>query len=161
MKNKQVGLLILGMAIVFLFIVMSFNNALETIVRTSCTHGVSCPMEITLKTQKAVSYSLIGVLTLVGGFIAFFMKEDEIVHHHHHKKEMSSEDKKRKLEHLDEAERMIMNIVLREDGSVYQSDLIKETKKSKVQVSRVLDKLEGKGLIERKRRGMTNVIVLK
>ena len=56
---------------------------------------------------------------------------------------------------------MIMNIVLREDGSVYQSDLIKETKKSKVQVSRVLDKLEGKGLIERKRRGMTNVIVLK
>jgi len=162
MKNKHVGLLILGMAIVFLFIVMSFNSALETIVRTSCTHGISCPMEITLKTQKAVSYSLIGILIVVGGFIAFFMKSSEgVVHHHHHKKEMSKEDKSKKLENLDEAERTIMNIVLREDGSVYQSDLIKETKRSKVQVSRVLDKLEGKGLVERKRRGMTNVIVLK
>ena len=162
MKNKHVGLLILGMAIVFLFIVMSFNSALETIVRTSCTHGISCPMEITLKTQKAVSYSLIGILIVVGGFIAFFMKSSEgVVHHHHHKKEMSKEDKSKKLETLDEAERTIMNIVLREDGSVYQSDLIKETKRSKVQVSRVLDKLEGKGLVERKRRGMTNVIVLK
>ena len=162
MKNKHVGSLILGMAIVFLFIVMSFNSALETIVRTSCTHGISCPMEITLKTQKAVSYSLIGILIVVGGFIAFFMKSSEgVVHHHHHKKEMSKEDKSKKLETLDEAERTIMNIVLREDGSVYQSDLIKETKRSKVQVSRVLDKLEGKGLVERKRRGMTNVIVLK
>ena len=162
MKNKHVGLLILGMAIVFLFIVMSFNSALETIVRTSCTHGISCPMEITLKTQKAVSYSLIGILIVVGGFIAFFMKSSEgVVHHHHHKKEMSKEDKSKRLENLDEAERTIMNIVLREDGSVYQSDLIKETKRSKVQVSRVLDKLEGKGLVERKRRGMTNVIVLK
>ena len=54
-----------------------------------------------------------------------------------------------------------MEVLLREEGSVYQSDLIKETKLTKVKVSRVLDKLEGKGLIERKRRGMTNIIVLK
>ena len=162
MRNRHVGLLILGMAVVFLFIVMSFNSALETIVRTSCTHGVSCPMEVTLKTQKAVSYSLIGILIIIGGFVAFFLKSAEkVVHHHHHKGEMPKEDKSIKLDHLDEAERTIMDIVLREEGSIYQSDIIKETKKSKVQVSRVLDKLEGKGLIERKRRGMTNVVVLK
>jgi len=31
----------------------------------------------------------------------------------------------------------------------------------KVKVSRILDKLEGKGLVETKTRGMTNVILLK
>ena len=54
-----------------------------------------------------------------------------------------------------------MQIVLREEGSVYQSDIIKETKLTKVKVTRILDKLEGKKLIDRKRRGMTNIVVLK
>ncbi len=46
------------------------------------------------------------------------------------------------------------------DGSSYQSDLIKHTKFSKVRMTRTLDKLEHKKVIERKRRGMTNIIVL-
>ncbi|MBI4983154.1 MarR family transcriptional regulator [Candidatus Woesearchaeota archaeon] len=54
-----------------------------------------------------------------------------------------------------------MNLVLREQGSAYQSDLIKETRLTKVKVTRILDKLEGRGLIERKRRGMTNIVILK
>jgi uncharacterized membrane protein len=54
-----------------------------------------------------------------------------------------------------------MNIILRENGSVYQSDIVRETKQSKVKITRILDQLEGKGLIERKRRGMTNIVVLK
>ncbi len=163
MKNKHVGFLIMGVAILFFFIVMSFNNALETIVRTSCTHGVSCPMEITLKTQKTISYSLIGVLMAVGAIISFFMKDIEKVLHYPtmYHKDNSKEEREKKIEKLDGAEKAIMNIVIRENGSVYQSDIIKETKRSKVQVSRVLDKLEGKGLIERKRRGMTNIIILK
>ena len=32
---------------------------------------------------------------------------------------------------------------------------------TKVKVTRILDKLEGRGLVERKRRGMTNVVMLK
>ena len=47
------------------------------------------------------------------------------------------------------------------NGSVYQSDIMKKTGFSKVKVSRVLDKLEQKGLLERKRRGMTNLVVAK
>lgn len=157
MKNKHVGLMIIGIAVLFFFIVMSFNNALETIVSVSCTHGVSCPMQITLDTQKTVSYGLISLLVLIGGLIAFLMK-DEVVHHH---TKVEEKDVTKILENLDGPEKIIMNIVIRENGSVYQSDVIKETGQSKVKVSRVLDKLEGKGLIERKRRGMTNVIVLK
>jgi len=159
MKNKDVGYLIIGIGIIVFFIVMSFNNALESIVNTSCTHGVSCPMHVTLKNQKMVSYTLMAIIVAIGIFISYFMKDKEIIKKE--KKHLSQEEKHKKLEHLDDEERQVMNILLREDGSIYQSDLVKETGLSKVKVSRLLDKIEGKGLIERKRRGMTNIVVLR
>jgi uncharacterized membrane protein len=169
MKNKHVGLLIIGMAVLFFFIVMSFNNALASIVDTSCTHGEACPMHATVRTQQTISYSLIGFLVIVGISIAYLMKDEQKIVHHHttiHKgkedrKELTKEEKEKKLEQLDDEERKVMNIILRENGSVYQSDVIKETNLTKVKVSRILDKLEGRGLIERKRRGMSNIIIQK
>jgi uncharacterized membrane protein len=159
MKNKQVGYLILGIALIVFFIVFSFNSALENIVDTTCTHGVACPMQITLQTQKIVSYSLMGLLVLAGLAIIFLMKDETVVKEM--KKHLSAEDKHKKLENLDEEERKVMDIILREDGSIFQSSLVNETKLSKVKVTRILDRLEGKSLIERKRRGMSNVVLLK
>ena len=140
--------------------------ALEEIVNVSCTHGIACPMHSTLETQKAISYGLMSLLFLVGAFIFFFMKEETItkeIHTIHKEKstEITSDKKKEIIENADEEEKMILNLLLNNQGSVYQSDVIKETKLTKVKVTRILDKLEGKGIIERKRRGMTNVIILK
>ena len=159
MKNKHVGYLIIGVSLLFFFIVMSFNNALKTIVNTSCTHGVACPMHATVQTQEIISYGLMGLLLLVGLFMVFFMKDETIVKEM--KKGLSKEDKERRLENLNEEERAVMNIILREEGSVFQSSLVNETKLSKVKVTRILDRLEGKKLIERKRRGMSNIVILK
>lgn len=58
-------------------------------------------------------------------------------------------------------ERTIYDKIKLNQGSLYQSDLIKETGLSKVKISRILDKMEGKGILEKKRRGMTNIVVLK
>ncbi|HLD80645.1 MAG TPA: hypothetical protein VJA40_01445 [archaeon] len=58
-------------------------------------------------------------------------------------------------------EKAVYDAVRGKGGSAYQSDLVKETGFSKVKATRVLDKLEFKDLIERKRRGMTNLVVLK
>jgi len=44
---------------------------------------------------------------------------------------------------------------------MFQSELVDENGYTKVKVTRILDKLEGRGLIERRRRGMTNVVILK
>ena len=66
MKNKHVGFIIIGIAVVFFFVVMSYNNALQTIIATTCTHGETCPMHVTVKTQEMISYSLMGLLVLVG-----------------------------------------------------------------------------------------------
>ncbi|MBI2112446.1 MarR family transcriptional regulator [Candidatus Woesearchaeota archaeon] len=177
MKNRHVGYLIIGVVILFLFVVMSFNQALQQIVDTTCTHGKMCPMHATLRTQKMISYSLMGILALVGVFMVFFMKDEEkiiqreiIKETHHHinqdaSKVLTPEEKdeqvQQKIQNLDEEEKQVMSIILRDDGATYQSDLIKETKLTKVKISRILDRLQGKGLIERKRRGMTNMVVVR
>ena len=44
---------------------------------------------------------------------------------------------------------------------MFQADLIEKTGFSKARMTRIVDKLEGNDLVERKRRGMTNVVVLK
>ena len=62
---------------------------------------------------------------------------------------------------LDEKERKVYELLKQNQGSMYQSDLIKQTEFSKVQMTRILDKMAGKGIVDVKRRGMTNIIVLR
>ena len=68
---------------------------------------------------------------------------------------------KKSLESLDDEEKIIMNLLLENKGNMFQSDIIQKTNLNKVKVTRILDSLESQGLIERKRRGMTNIVVLK
>lgn len=62
---------------------------------------------------------------------------------------------------LDEDEKSIYELLAKNEGSMYQSDIMKEKGYSKVKITRILDKLEQHGLVERKRRGMTNIVVLR
>ena len=62
---------------------------------------------------------------------------------------------------LNDDEKLVFDKIIESEGTIFQSDLVDKTKFTKVKVTRLLDKLEGKGLIERKRRGMTNVVILK
>jgi uncharacterized membrane protein len=43
---------------------------------------------------------------------------------------------------------------------MYQSDLLRQMGFSKVQMTRLLDKLAARKIIDRKRRGMTNIVIL-
>lgn len=60
-----------------------------------------------------------------------------------------------------EDERSIVQIVADEGGTIFQSQLVEKTGYSKSKVSLVLDRLEAKGILERRRHGMSNVVVLK
>lgn len=71
------------------------------------------------------------------------------------------ESEKIDLSKLDENEQKIYSLLKGSEGSMYQSDIQKQAEMSKVQVTRILDKMESKNIIERKRRGMTNIVVLK
>ena len=61
----------------------------------------------------------------------------------------------------DPDEKIIVRIVIDDDGTIFQSQLVEKSGFSKSKVSLILDKLEARRILERKRRGMTNVVVLK
>ena len=58
-------------------------------------------------------------------------------------------------------EKVVFGKIIDSNGSIFQSEIVERTKFNKVKVTRILDRLEGMNLIERKRRGMTNIIILK
>jgi len=62
---------------------------------------------------------------------------------------------------LKDDERKIYKAILDSDGLINQSEIAEKTGLSKSNVSRSLDLLESKGLVERKRRGMGNIVLLK
>lgn len=61
---------------------------------------------------------------------------------------------------LSDQERLIYDLVLESEGIMLQSDIVSATSLSKSTVSRTLDMLESKGLVEKRRRGMGNIIML-
>ncbi|RBI64665.1 transcriptional regulator [halophilic archaeon] len=63
-------------------------------------------------------------------------------------------------EQLTNNEQVIYETLLDADGVLPQNEIVDRTDISKATVSRVLDSLETKNLVERKRRGMGNVVLL-
>lgn len=159
MRNRTFGFMIVGIAVLIGFIILSFNTALTSIVNTACTHGPDCPMWGTINFQTNVSLSIMIFVIIVGLYLIFFSRDDERLPIANHK--IVKEDYKEILNGLDEDGKLVFEKLLDSQGSVFQSALVSGTDFNKVKVTRVLDSLEGKGLIERKRRGMTNIVILK
>lgn len=57
-------------------------------------------------------------------------------------------------------EKRLYRLIEEANGAIFQADLVEKSGFSKVKVSRVLDRLEGRDLIVRRRRGMTNMVVI-
>lgn len=161
MKNRHIGYIIIGIAAVVIFIIISYDRALTKIVETSCTHGVACPMQAVMTTQRIISIALASLLLLGGFFVMFFVKDKEVVkeiiteRYQEKKKPKKKEDLK-----LNKDEEKIYDLLALNENSMYQSDLVKQTGMTKVKITRVLDKMEAKKIIKRQRRGMTNIVIL-
>jgi len=163
MKNKNVGYLIVGISILIILIIILFNQGMTSIVDETCSHGPSCTMYTTIKTQTYVSFAIAGFVFIIGLFL-IFSKENERIIIKKIKPTLSFESKKfnkKSLENLDQEETRIMNLLLENKGNMFQSDIIQKTNLNKVKITRILDSLEAQGFIERKRRGMTNIVILK
>jgi uncharacterized membrane protein len=167
MKNRIVGILVIGIALLIGFIIFSFNQAMTTIVNTSCSHGSECPMWGTIEFQTSLSIAIMVIIIIIGLYLIFFGKEEiritrfKTLKQQIEPKKITKENYQKVMGVLNRDEKIILEKVIEAQGTIFQSELVDKTKFPKVRVTRILDKLEGKGLIERKRRGMTNVVVLK
>ena len=162
MKNRVVGLIIISIALLIGFIIYSFNKALTEIISTSCSHGPECPMWGSINFHTNVSIGVMIFVLLIGLYLMFFGQDEKIIKQvkvvrKPDKKTDYSIDKKG----LSEEEKYVLDKLIEFEGSMLQSEIVEKTNYSKVKVTRILDKLEARGLIERKRRGMTNLVVLK
>lgn len=158
MENKNVGMLIIGISIVIAILVWIFNISLRSIAGLSCTMGPTCPMYNTASVQMWVSLSIVAVVFIIGIVIMFTKPQEKIVIRKIKEKEQKI---KVNLNGLDKEEKAVLKSVQDGNGAIFQSDIVDKTGFSKVKVTRILDRLEGRQLLERKRRGMTNVVVLR
>ncbi|MFH1229655.1 MAG: MarR family transcriptional regulator [Candidatus Aenigmatarchaeota archaeon] len=167
MKNRIVGILVIGIALLIGFIIFSFNQAMTDIVNTSCSHGTSCPMWGTIEFQTNMSIAIMVIIIIIGLYLVFFGREEiritkfKTIKQQIEPKKITKANYQKVMAELDRDERAVLGKIIDSQGTLFQSDLVEKTGMSKVRVTRILDRLEGKGIIERRRRGMTNVIVLK
>lgn len=159
MKNKNVGFLIIGLAVVIGIMVLLFNNAMTNIVNTSCSHGPSCTMYDDIRTQTYISVALIAVIVVIGLVLVFAKESEKVIMKT--KTVSKIEKKKIDLSGLGDDERKVVKILQAENGAIFQNTLMEKIGVGKVGITRLLDKLEAKQIIERKRRGMNNIVVLK
>lgn len=154
--TKQLGIIIIIVAVIFILLLVSFSNKLQDagVKACSCEDG-ACPMESALPFEIYLGGTVAFVLIGLGLFLVIKSRNLETVANDNDRK------KKQILKTLQNDEQKIYETILASGGTMFQAELIEKLGLNKVKVSRILDKLEGQGLIERRRRGMTNIIILK
>jgi len=158
MENKHVGWILIVIAVLLIGIIFLFQSALKEIISDSCglDHGAFCPMERTVNQQTYLSLGIVGLLMVIGLVMILNKPKEKIII-----KKVKEQKKKLDLSKLDKKERELVKILQDENGTVFQADLMEKLGTGKVGITRLLDKLEAKQIVERKRRGMNNVVVLK
>jgi len=156
MENKHVGWLIIGIGVIVGVLVLIFNYTLKKLIGDTCTHGEICSMYDTVAIQTWISLAIVVIIIVIGLAIMFTKPKEKII-----VKKVQEKKKKLNLNGLDKDEKSVIDLLLKENKAVFQADLMEKLEIGKVKTTRLLDKLEAKQLIERKRRGMNNIVVLK
>lgn len=156
MENKYVGYVLIGVSILVFINIIIFNSMLSNTESDVCTETL-CPYHTSFNKLIYLSYSIVGLLVIVGFVLIFSKPEEKVVI-----KTVKEKVQKKKIDlsDLKSEEKIVFNLV-KENKAIFQAELIEKTELGKAKMTRIIDKLEGKGLVERKRRGMTNVVVLK
>jgi len=156
MKNKHAGALIAGISLLIGAIIWIFNQGTKKIVVESCSHGTSCAMYGTIEMQTWISSVIAGAILIIGIVIMYTKPKEKVI-----VKTKKPQKKKIDKSKLEDKEKHVIEILEKENGAIFQKTLMEKLEIGKVGITRLLDKLESKQLIERKRRGMNNIVILK
>lgn len=157
MRNKNVGYLILGIAVVVAIMLFFFSNTARSLDETCplVQEELFCPSSAALHNQTYFSFALVVLLIVIGLFFVLSPEKERII-----LKKIKEKAKSYDLNGLNKEEKQVFEMIRRE-SAMFQADLIDKLGFGKAKMSRILDRLEGKGFVERKRRGMNNLVVLK
>ncbi|MBT3405065.1 hypothetical protein HN832_04035 [archaeon] len=155
MENKNVGWLIVGISGVMGAMVWIFNNLIKANLDISCSHGPTCGMYTNANIQTWISLSIVAVILIIGLVIMNTKPREKIKY-----KIVKEKKKPIELKGLNVREKQAIEM-LQKEGGMFQKTLMEELGIGKVGMTRLLDKLEAREIVERKRRGMNNFVVLK
>lgn len=161
MKNmlynlRAVGLVVVLVAVVMAYLTLSYLNTLNELTTDSCTCGDDECTMVEYKTPPIVYAGFLGVfiMLIVGAFL--LIKGGSL-----HGGADSKDSWKKNFGVLEADEKKVYQILIDSGGTAFQSEVVEKAGWSKVKVTRTLDKLESRRLLERRRRGLTNILVLK
>lgn len=163
MRPKQLGIAIVVLSVAVIGLMIFFKVQFDVQQQQACASACgetgadsctikSCPYhnEGNLGWVPIIASILIAGLGGIGIYLSF-SKEEKII-----------EQKEYDLTKLNSEEKEIFLFIKEnKDLGVYQSNIVEKFNIPKSKVSRILDKMESLEIVERKRRGMTNIILLK
>ncbi len=156
MKQKTTGTVVLLISVLLFLVLYSFTVELNRYLHSACiAPSGACPHAGSLPVQSYIGFTIVVIMGIYGLYLFFSGKKMQ---------ELETEGRaciEEALKGMQGDEKRVYEIIKANKGFVFQGELIRQTGFTKVKVSRILDSLETKGLLERKRRGMSNVIVLK
>ncbi|MFA5888485.1 MAG: hypothetical protein WC852_07290 [Candidatus Nanoarchaeia archaeon] len=172
MNQKYVGIGIIIASLILLAAIISFrielNNVAMKVVEENngvCIIDGSCIHEETAYPVQTYGGIIVAsLLFALGVYLTIASKKAESGKEHskaHMEEDVSREEIEKRHSLLNEEEKKVIALLKEADGTMFQSDLVEKSGFTKVKITRILDVLEGKRLVERKRRGMTNVVILK
>ncbi|HLD57917.1 MAG TPA: MarR family transcriptional regulator [archaeon] len=129
---------------------------LNSFLHKDCTLPADvCPFNTLVPPESMIGFSISIAMAAFGVFLLIISRKET------KGKLVESKKIEDAVKMLTGDEKTVYDTIVASQGTIFQSELVEKSGLDKVRVSRVLDKLEGRGLIERKRRGMSNVIVLR
>lgn len=149
-NKEEFGSVILAVIIVmgFVFLVSFFVFYIKD------RHGVSesCGCQIPI-------YLVLAILSSLGVFVGcttYYLLSKQ--YKKEHKKNIEST--KKTLDFLPFDEKRTISIIIESEGKSTQSFLVSKTGYTKVKISRIITRLEAKGILEKHKNGMTNIVSL-
>ena len=164
MKPRYLGIAITAVSIIVLASLFYLNSVLSKQSLENCIEfcnlqkDSSCSLESCKANgqhndhEKIISALELLIAFLIGiGFYLSLTKAEKII-----------EQKEYDLTKLNSEEKKVFLFIKEnKDKGIYQSNIVEHFNFPKSKVSRILDRLEQTEIIERKRRGMTNIIFLR
>ncbi|MBI5229379.1 MarR family transcriptional regulator [Candidatus Micrarchaeota archaeon] len=164
MDEKELWGIVFVFAILLSVIIIYYDQTLESLGASSCTFtDAQCPHAKSAAVEATIIILLLAIIVGGTGFFfarAFLAKKvppTPVGPNHNVAVKFVPKDSSE----LDEDSKKVYDFISENGGSVFQGEIIRETGFAKVTVTRILDKLEMQGFIERKRRGMSNIVVAK
>ena len=158
--ETKMALILVILGIMLTAVVASFTQNYVTIADAKCelqcgmNTTESCPHRGGLPFISYVGFTSSILLILIGAYLLIFRK-DSLTQVPSYKKNPKI------LNTLNKDEKLVFDMIIKSGGAMLQSEILDKTGFSKAKVSRVLDKLEAKALVERRRSGMSNLIILR